>query len=136
MPTQPGLPSAKSVLKGQGGRDRRDQTRISLNRTCNIAFFSHFIPVKLTIPPPENYDNKIGLFFSLWVIHSGDIYGQIGKLIVDAFALAFIFLLITGLIHFIAPGMLRRKKKKQKHLLLNVMNMIDIKNCQYLLNQL
>ena len=37
----------------------------------------------IQLPPPENYDNKAGLFKTLWVIHNGEIYGKAGKLIVD-----------------------------------------------------
>ncbi len=54
-----------------------------------------------TLPPPEGYDNKIGLFKTLWVIHSGEVYGKAGKLLVDFVGLIFIFLTITGLILFI-----------------------------------
>lgn len=62
----------------------------------------------------EGYDHKIGLFRTLWVIHSGEIYGKIGKLIVDAVAILFVFLTFTGLIYYLAPGIIKRKKKKGK----------------------
>ncbi|MFH1297519.1 MAG: PepSY domain-containing protein [Bacteroidota bacterium] len=45
---------------------------------------------------------------SLRVIHSGEIYGTIGKLIVDAIGIIFIILCITGLIYFFAPHRLNR----------------------------
>jgi len=67
-----------------------------------------------TLPQPENYDNKIGLFKTLWVIHSGEIYGEIGKLLVDFVGLIFIFLSITGLILFINTYKIKARKKKQK----------------------
>ena len=66
----------------------------------------------ISLPKPENYDNKIGLFKTLWVIHSGEIYGETGKLIVDAVGLIFIFLTVTGLIYFINTYIILRKKKK------------------------
>jgi len=69
------------------------------------------------LPQPENYDNKIGLFKTLWVIHSGEIYGLAGILLVDAVGLIFIFLSITGLIYFINRQRLKvRKKKKNKQI--------------------
>lgn len=68
--------------------------------------------IKIDIKSPTNYDNKIGLFKTLWVIHSGEIYGNIGKLIVDIFALIFIFLTISGLIYFILRLFVRSKKGK------------------------
>ena len=56
-----------------------------------------------TLPQPKGYDNKIGLFKTLWVIHSGEIWGSLGILFVDLIALIFIFLSISGIIHFIKP---------------------------------
>lgn len=71
------------------------------------------------LPPPEGYDNKADLFKTLWVIHSGEIYGLPGKILVDLLGIALIFLTITGLKIFIDkiilkktinPGTKRRKK--------------------------
>ncbi len=88
-------------------------TRSFLLTTANYENFS-----RIVIPAPENYDNKIGLFKTLWVIHSGEIYGHIGKLIVDLVGLLFIFLSITGIIYFIngyrMKFRLKAKKKIQK----------------------
>ena len=67
-----------------------------------------------TLPQPENYDNKVGLFKTLWVIHSGEIYGDTGKLIVDIVGLIFIFLTITGLIFFVNKYLIKRRRKKNK----------------------
>lgn len=66
------------------------------------------------LPPPENYDNKIGLFKTLWVIHSGEVYGHIGKLVVDLVALIFILLTVTGTTIFINKYILKKNKKPQK----------------------
>ncbi|MFK5857007.1 MAG: PepSY-associated TM helix domain-containing protein [Bacteroidota bacterium] len=68
----------------------------------------------VTLPEPENYDNKIGLFKTLWVIHSGELYGITGKLIVDLIGLIFIFLTITGFVYFINRYKIKNRKKKQK----------------------
>jgi len=62
------------------------------------------------LPPPENYDNKIGLFKTLWVIHSGEIYGNIGRLLVDFAGLILIFLTITGYILFFKKRKFRNPK--------------------------
>ncbi|MEI7660724.1 MAG: PepSY domain-containing protein [Bacteroidota bacterium] len=66
----------------------------------------HEIPV----PKGEDSDGKVGLFRTLWVIHSGEIYGFTGKLIVDAVGIIFIVLCITGLIYFLAPYRLKKLK--------------------------
>ncbi len=72
--------------------------------------YKHF--TKKILPPSQNYDDKIGLFKTIWVIHNGEIYGKLGKVIVDIIGLIFIFLTITGLIFFIN----RTNRKKSKHL--------------------
>lgn len=66
------------------------------------------------LPQPKNYDNKVGLFKTLWVIHSGEIYGLAGILLVDAVGIIFIFLSISGLIYFINRQRLRVRQKKVK----------------------
>jgi hypothetical protein len=68
---------------------------------------------KHVLPPPDGYDNKVGLFKTLWVVHSGEIYGEVGKLIVDVVGLIFIFLTITGLILFVNKYRIRSRKKKE-----------------------
>ena len=65
------------------------------------------------LPEPEDYDNKIGLFKTLWVIHSGEIYGGFGKIFVDIMGLIFIFLTITGLIIFINGIRIKKRFKKK-----------------------
>ncbi|MCF8366405.1 MAG: PepSY domain-containing protein, partial [Bacteroidales bacterium] len=75
---------------------------------------SHFRAAIHTLPPPENYKNKEGLFKTLWVIHSGEIYGLPGKIFVDLMALVFIFLTVTGLMLWLFPGLIKRMKRKGK----------------------
>lgn len=70
--------------------------------------------VEIQIPAPIGYDDKIGLFKTLWVIHSGAIYGRIGKLIVDLVAIIFVFLTFSGLIYYFTPGILKRRREKEK----------------------
>ncbi len=69
---------------------------------------------KFTLPPPKNYKNNEGLFKTLWVIHSGEIAGLAGQLFVDFIGLVFIFLTITGLIYWLFPNWIRKRKKALK----------------------
>ncbi|MDT8392297.1 MAG: PepSY-associated TM helix domain-containing protein [Bacteroidales bacterium] len=71
--------------------------------------FSH-----IEIPAPLGYDNKVGLFKTLWVIHSGEIYGLAGKLLVDFVAFIFIFLTLSGLVYFFFPRMIKKRKRTKK----------------------
>ena len=70
---------------------------------------------KINIPAGEDYDNKAGLFKTLWVIHSGEIYGMAGRLLIDAVGLIFIFITLTGLFYWLAPHLLKRVKDSSKH---------------------
>jgi hypothetical protein len=81
-------------------------TRSFLLKTTDLSHFS-----VSQLPPPENYDNKTGLFKTLWVIHSGEIYGTAGKIIVDFAGLVFAFLTITGFIVFVNRIILKKNKK-------------------------
>lgn len=76
----------------------------------------NFTPKELKLPPPSGYDNKAGLFRTIWVIHSGEIYGTVGRLIVDLLGITIIFLAITGALHFAMPYAMRRRKKQKRSL--------------------
>jgi hypothetical protein len=71
-----------------------------------------FAPLHLLAP--VGYNNKTSLFKTLWVIHSGEIYGKVGKLVIDLLGLFVVVLTISGIIHFLAPNILRRRKRKHK----------------------
>jgi len=68
----------------------------------------------MPVPAPAGYDNKVGLFKTMWVIHSGEIYGIAGKLLVDAVAAIFIFLTVSGLIYFFFPRLIKKRKRKKR----------------------
>ena len=63
------------------------------------------------IPAGEDDDHKTGLFKTLWVIHSGEIYGKVGRLIVDLVGLIVVVLSLTGFFYWLAPHLLKRVKK-------------------------
>ncbi len=66
------------------------------------------------LPGPVNYKRETGLFNTLWELHSGELFGLTGKLIVDLLGLVTIFLSISGLIHFLFPKIIKRRKKRKK----------------------
>ncbi len=69
---------------------------------------------EIIVPKGEDSDGKVGLFKTLWVIHSGEIYGLAGKLIVDGVGIVFIILCVTGLIWFVVPYRLKRLKDERR----------------------
>jgi hypothetical protein len=73
----------------------------------------------VNIPPTPGHDGKAGLFRTLWVVHSGEIFGITGKIIVDIVGLAVIFMTLTGYLYFFLPKLAKRlregfRKKLQK----------------------
>ncbi len=75
------------------------------------------------LPAPEDYDDKASLFRTFWLIHSGELLGLPGKIIVDLVGFIIIFLCISGILYFIYPKIIRRRKKKNK-------NAESLRNCR------
>ncbi len=84
--------------------------------TRNFLYFTtDLIHVeKLNLPPPEGYDHKIGLFLTLWNLHSGELFGTIGMLFVDVLGIVLIFLTLSGLLHFLFPKWIGHRKQRSK----------------------
>lgn len=66
------------------------------------------------LPEPVGYERKTGLFNTLWELHSGELFGLTGKLIVDLLGVVTIVLSVTGLLHFFFPKIIKRQKRKKK----------------------
>ena len=64
----------------------------------------------IVLPAPEGYDRKASLFKTLWLLHSGELWGLAGQLMVDLFGLALLVISLTGLMHFIFPKWIKRRK--------------------------
>jgi hypothetical protein len=110
-------PEWKAVAVPLGGQKFVDllvkqDTLVVLTR--NILFKSadltHFGTI--TLPPPEGYTKRTGMFITLWELHSGELFGTVGKLWVDLLGLVTIVLSVTGLLHFFLPKLIRRRKKR------------------------
>lgn len=69
---------------------------------------------KVQIKTPSNYSNQVTLFKTIWQIHSGEILGIPGKLFVDFIGLITIFISITGIIYFLFPNWIKKRKKRGK----------------------
>lgn len=69
---------------------------------------------KIELARPDGYSNKVGLFETIWQIHSGEILGITGKLYVDFLGLLTIFLSLTGIVYFFFPGWIKGRRRKLK----------------------
>ena len=61
---------------------------------------------------PDLHTQK-SLFSILWKLHSGELFGLAGKIIVDILAILFTFLSITGILIYILPKIIKKRKKKK-----------------------
>lgn len=71
---------------------------------------------KIALKAPEGYKKDVTLFRSVWLLHSGELYGTAGRLIVDSIAVVLIILCITGIIFWLFPKYIRRRHKRGKDL--------------------
>lgn len=67
---------------------------------------------KQEIQAPEGYKKETSWFRTLWTLHSGELFGLPGKIVVDIVGILTIILCITGVILFFCPKIIKRKKKK------------------------
>ncbi|MCX6237365.1 MAG: PepSY-associated TM helix domain-containing protein [Bacteroidia bacterium] len=82
---------------------------LSRNYMMKSADLIHF--EIFTLPAPRGYTRSAGLFNTLWELHSGELFGTVGKLLVDLLGFVTILLSITGLLHFFFPKHIRRRKR-------------------------
>lgn len=106
----------RSILTPESGQRLvdlfvRHDTLIILSRNdlMKTSDLKHFETI--TLPAPEGYTKSTGLFNTLWELHSGELFGTVGKLLVDLLGFVTILLTVTGLLHFFFPKLIRRKKR-------------------------
>lgn len=68
---------------------------------------------RVDLQAPAGYSPKVSLFRTVWLLHSGELFGTPGKLIVDALGILLIVLCVTGIIYMFLPYAIRRRKRKQ-----------------------
>lgn len=62
-----------------------------------------------TVPgAPAGYSRQMSLFKTVWNLHSGGLFGQAGRVVVDLIAVVIIFLCVTGIVLFVLPFRIRR----------------------------
>lgn len=64
---------------------------------------------ELTLQTPKDYKNEVTLFRTIWLIHSGELFGLTGKIIVDALGILLILISITGIIYWLTPKYIKRR---------------------------
>lgn len=69
---------------------------------------------KIKLLTGNNMDNQVSLFKTIWQIHSGELFGYVGKLFVDLMGLFFVFLTVSGLVMWWAPKRIKKKTKRKE----------------------
>lgn len=69
---------------------------------------------KINLIVPSGGKPSISVFRLFWIIHSGEVLGIPGRLLVDFGGLIMLFLSITGLIYFFFPKLIKRIKAKKR----------------------
>lgn len=78
----------------------------------SVAPYNTFEP--LTLKAPEGYMPQVSLFRTVWMLHSGELFGIVGKLLVDMVALIIIFLCLTGIACWLLPKQIKRLRRQDK----------------------
>ncbi len=92
----------------------KGDTLLVLSRHYLLKSVDGVVFETVQLPEPVGYERKTGLFNTLWELHSGELFGLTGKLIVDLLGVVTIVLSITGLLHFFFPKIIKRQKRKKK----------------------
>ena len=71
----------------------------------------------IQVQAPKGYDGKVTAFRTVWLLHSGELFGMAGKLVVDAIAIILVLLCVTGFVFWLRP--------KRKTLLLTSLQLHD-----------
>ncbi len=71
-------------------------TRSHVIKTTDLKDFQ-----VVQLPAPLGYRKEVSLFKTFWTLHSGELFGIVGKIFVDFMGLIFIFLVISGAYYFI-----------------------------------
>jgi len=87
-------------------------TRNSLYTAKDVD--ENFIFTKAVLISPTGSNPNMSIFRLFWIIHSGEILGISGRIIVDIVGIIMLFLSITGLIYFISPKIVKRVKGRFK----------------------
>lgn len=69
---------------------------------------------QIVVKAPAGYDGKVSLLRTVWLLHSGELFGLAGKLLMDAVAVVFILLCLTGMAYWLLPGYIRKIRRMGK----------------------
>ncbi len=90
-----------------------EDTLIILSRSYiyqAIYPYKEFTRIELKVS--NEYKKEVSLFKTMWNLHSGELFGSAGKIVVDILGIILIILSLGGIIHFFLPYNIKRSKVK------------------------
>ncbi len=69
---------------------------------------------KIEVQRTADYDGKVSLFRTFWLLHSGEIYGTATRILVDMMGIIMFILSFTGILYFLLGEHLKRINKNKK----------------------
>lgn len=103
---QPGEDERLTDLTAQG------DTLAVLSRSAlytALPPYTHF--VRHELQTPDDYDGQVSLFRTVWMLHSGEMWGTPGRLFMDGIALLLAFLALSGVACWLLPYYIRRRTR-------------------------
>lgn len=73
--------------------------------------------VRVNVAVPVGLDTRVTLFKTVWRLHSGELFGMVGKLVMDAIALVLCFLAVTGVMCWLMPKFAKRLGERSRRTL-------------------
>ncbi|MDO4159561.1 MAG: PepSY-associated TM helix domain-containing protein [Prevotellaceae bacterium] len=92
----------------------KDDTLVVASRSfLYVSAFPYKSFKKIQLKAAADYDGSVSLFRTVWLLHSGELFGTIGKLVVDAIAIVLIILCISGFFCWILP--IYKRYRRNRH---------------------
>lgn len=71
---------------------------------------------KHILKAPNGFSENVSLFKTMWILHSGEIFGILGKIFVDILGILIIILCITGILISIFRSFIKKRRRKEKNI--------------------
>lgn len=79
-----------------------------------ISQYPHNKFEKIELKAPMWYKKEASLFRTMWILHSGELFGSPGIVFVDLLGIVSILLCLTGIVFTFFPKIIKRQKTKKK----------------------
>ena len=64
------------------------------------------------LPAAKGQGRKVSLFKTVWMLHSGELFGLPGRIVVDLVAAVLVVLSLTGLVHWLLPMLMKSRGRR------------------------